>query len=198
MISQQKQQQSIKSVDVPKRPVNCGPQVNQSAVTDSCGRVFDSPNMFEVPKQVEEGSSQNSSQYTPPVSVRIPVGWACGSPTRKEQMQKETLNQQKVQSSLSQSNDGKDKESTEQRTGSGGPSDSIKICRVQAGSSVVQITVGDLLLNAKLDSGAEITILSSRMYVKVKKAPKKVQDVVMQMADAETALKGFITAPISM
>ncbi|KAH3706445.1 hypothetical protein DPMN_065831 [Dreissena polymorpha] len=30
--------------------------------------------MLEVPKQVEEGSSQNSSQYTPPVSVRIPVG----------------------------------------------------------------------------------------------------------------------------
>ena len=62
----------------------------------------------------------------------------------------------------------------------------------------MQITVGDLLLNAKLDSGAEITILSSRMYDKLKKAPKKVQDVVMQMADAETALKGFITAPISM
>ncbi|KAH3748334.1 hypothetical protein DPMN_182775 [Dreissena polymorpha] len=57
MISQQKHQQhqSIKSVDVPKRPVNCGPQVNQSALTDSCGRVFDSPNMLEVPKQAEEG-----------------------------------------------------------------------------------------------------------------------------------------------
>ncbi|KAH3811576.1 hypothetical protein DPMN_139986 [Dreissena polymorpha] len=49
MIYQQKQQQSIKSVDVPTRPVNCGPQVNQSAVTYSCGRVFDTPNMLDVP-----------------------------------------------------------------------------------------------------------------------------------------------------
>ncbi|XP_052269133.1 uncharacterized protein LOC127870734 [Dreissena polymorpha] len=154
--------------------------------------------MLEVPKQAEEGSSQNSSQYNPPVSVRISVGGACGSPTRKEQMQKDPLSQQEVQSSLSQSDDGKDKESTEQGTSSGGPSDSIKICRVQAGSSVVQITIGDLLLNTKLDSGAEISILSSRMYDKLKKAPKKVQDVVMQMADAETALKGFIIAPISI
>ncbi|KAH3811577.1 hypothetical protein DPMN_139987 [Dreissena polymorpha] len=58
-------------------------------------------------------------------------------------MQKDPLSQQEVQSSLSQSDDGKDKESTEQGTSSGGPSDSIKICRLQAGSSVVQITVGD-------------------------------------------------------
>ncbi|KAH3725410.1 hypothetical protein DPMN_051243 [Dreissena polymorpha] len=188
MIYQQKQQQSIKSVDVLKQPVNCGPQVNQSAVTDSFRRVFDSPNMLEVPKHAVEGSSQNSSQHTLPVSVIISVGGACGSPTRKEQMQKDPLSQQEVQSSLSQSDDGRDKESTEQGTSSRGPSDSIKICRVQAGSSVVQITVGDLLLNANLDSGAEITILSSRMYDKLKKAPKKVQDVVMQMADAETAL----------
>ncbi|KAH3789717.1 hypothetical protein DPMN_167904 [Dreissena polymorpha] len=172
--------------------------MTQSAVTDSCGRSFDSPNMLEVPKQAEKGSIQHSSQHTPPVSVITPVGGACGSPTRKEQMQKDQLSQQKVQSSLSQSDDGKDNQSTEQGTSSGGPSDSIKICRVQADTSVVQIKVGDLLLNAKLDSGAEITILSSRMYEKLKKATKKVQDVVMQMADAETALKGFITAPLKM
>ncbi|KAH3795752.1 hypothetical protein DPMN_149311 [Dreissena polymorpha] len=188
MISQQKQQQSIKSVDVPKRPVNCGPQVNQSAVSDSCGMVFNSLNMLEVPKQAEEEISQNSSQYTPPVSLIIYEGGACCSPTRKEQMQKNPLSQQEVQSSLSQSDDDKDKESTEQGTSSGGPSDSIKICWLQEGSSVVQITVGDLMRNAKWDSGAEITILSSRMYDKLKKAPKKVQDVVMQMAEAETAL----------
>ncbi|KAH3713698.1 hypothetical protein DPMN_073495 [Dreissena polymorpha] len=36
------------------------------------------------------------------------------------------------------------------------------------------------------------------MYDKLKKAARKVQDVVMQMADAETALKGFITAPLKM
>ncbi|KAH3689756.1 hypothetical protein DPMN_194645 [Dreissena polymorpha] len=113
-------------------------------------------------------------------------------------MQKDQLSQHKPQSSLSQIDDGKDKQSTEQETSSGGPSDSIKICRVQAGSSVVQIKVSDLELNATLDSGAEITILSSRMYEKLKKALQKVQDVVMQMADAETALRGFITAPLKM
>ncbi|KAH3886958.1 hypothetical protein DPMN_010971 [Dreissena polymorpha] len=103
-------------------------------------------------------------------------------------MQKDQLSQQKSQSSLNHIDNGKEKQSTEQGTSSGGPSDSIKICRVQEGSSVVKIKIGDLELNAKLDSGAEITILSSRMYEKLKKAPKKVQDVVMQLADAETDL----------
>ncbi|KAH3839836.1 hypothetical protein DPMN_113273 [Dreissena polymorpha] len=113
-------------------------------------------------------------------------------------MQWAQLSHQKLQSSTSQIDDGKDKQFIEQGTSSGEPSDSIKICRVQVGSSVVQIKVGDLELNAKFDADAEITILSSRMYEKLKKSTKNVQDVVMQMAEAETALKGVITAPLKM
>ncbi|KAH3713697.1 hypothetical protein DPMN_073494 [Dreissena polymorpha] len=67
--------------------------------------------MIEVPKQAEEGSSQYSSQHTQPVSVITPVGGVCGSPTRKEQMQKDQLSQQKVHSRLSKNDDGKDKPS---------------------------------------------------------------------------------------
>ncbi|KAH3887005.1 hypothetical protein DPMN_011018 [Dreissena polymorpha] len=63
-------------------------------------------------------------------------------------MHKDQLSQQKSQSSLNHIDNGKEK----QGTSSGGPSDSIKICRVQEGSSVVKIKVGDLELNAKLDS----------------------------------------------
>ncbi|KAH3886971.1 hypothetical protein DPMN_010984 [Dreissena polymorpha] len=67
-------------------------------------------------------------------------------------MHKDQLSQQKSQSSLNHTDNGKEKQSTEQGTSSGGPSDSIKICRVQEGSFVVKIKVGDLELNAKLDS----------------------------------------------
>ena len=146
IISHQKQQQNIKSVDVPKRPVNCGSQVNKSVVTDSCGRVSDSPNILELPKQAENGRSQHISQHNPPGSVITPVGGACRA------MHKDQLSQQKSQSSLNHIDNGKEKQSTEQGTSSGGPSDSIKICRVQEGSFVVKIKVGDLELNAKLDS----------------------------------------------
>ena len=69
---------------------------------------------------------------------------------------------------------------------------------MRAGSSFVQLKVGNLEINARIDSGAEITILSSTIYHRLKKAPAKVRDVDLQMADNDSVMKGFIIQPLQM
>ena len=53
-------------------------------------------------------------------------------------------------------------------------------------------------IKARIDSGAEITILSMHVYDELPVKPDKVRDVVMKMADKDTLLTGFITKPIQL
>ena len=76
--------------------------------------------------------------------------------------------------------------------------ESICVHQVRAGSSFVQLTVGSIDINARIDSGAEITILSSKIYEKLSKAPAKIKEVDLQMADNDTVMKGFIIQPLKM
>ena len=76
--------------------------------------------------------------------------------------------------------------------------ESVYIHQVRAGSSFVQLKVGSIDINARIDSGAEITILSSKVYEKLYKAPAKVKEVGLQMADKDTVMKGFIIQPLKM
>ena len=72
--------------------------------------------------------------------------------------------------------------------------ESVYIHQVRAGSSFVQLKVGSIDINARIDSGAEITILSSKIYEKL----NKVKEVGLQMADKGTVMKGFIIQPLKM
>ena len=74
----------------------------------------------------------------------------------------------------------------------------VYIHQVRAGSSFVQLKVGSIDINARIDSGEEITILSSKIYEKLNKAPAKVKEVDLQMADKDTVIKGFIIQPLKM
>ena len=76
--------------------------------------------------------------------------------------------------------------------------ESVYIHQVRAGSSFVQLKVGSIDINARIDSGAEITILSSKIYEKLNNAPAKVKEVGLQMADKDTVKKGFIIQPLKM
>ena len=76
--------------------------------------------------------------------------------------------------------------------------ESVYIHQVRAGSSFVQLKVGSIDINARIDSGAEILILSSKIYEKLNKAPAKVKEVGLQMADKDTVMKGFIIQPLKM
>ena len=64
----------------------------------------------------------------------------------------------------------------------------VKIHRVKAGSSFVQLNVGGIPLKAQIDSGAEITILSSKIFEKFSKQQTIVKKVVMQMTYYDAAL----------
>ena len=76
--------------------------------------------------------------------------------------------------------------------------ENVSIKMVRAGSSSVEIIIGGKKVNARVDSGAEITILSSSIFEKLQNKPGKVRNVNMKLADKDSLLKGFMTHPISI
>ena len=76
--------------------------------------------------------------------------------------------------------------------------ESVCIHQVKAGFSFVELKVGNRSIKARIDSGAEITILSLKIYEQLVKAPAKIKNVDLQMADNDTVLKGFIIQPLKM
>ncbi|KAL8622171.1 hypothetical protein ACOMHN_052973 [Nucella lapillus] len=76
--------------------------------------------------------------------------------------------------------------------------DILQVNRVCASSSGVKINVGGLPIEAKVDSGAEITIISTSVFQQLKKKPKKIRDVEMHLADQGSSLSGFITEPLEL
>ncbi|KAH3848627.1 hypothetical protein DPMN_091007 [Dreissena polymorpha] len=67
---------------------------------------------------------------------------------------------------------------------------------VTAGSSYVNMLVGDRQVRARVDSGADISILSSAVYDQLERKPGKVREINMQLADKNSVLKGFVTQPL--
>ena len=59
------------------------------------------------------------------------------------------------------------------------------IHRVCSGSFFIHLKVGNRLIRARIDSGADITILSPQIYESLKEKSAKVEEVTMQMADKE-------------
>ena len=74
----------------------------------------------------------------------------------------------------------------------------VQVHQVRAGSSFVSLKVGGRVVKARIDTGAEITILSDKIYESLKEKPAKVQVVEMQLADKDNVLKGFVTRPVQM
>ncbi|KAH3857646.1 hypothetical protein DPMN_100257 [Dreissena polymorpha] len=75
--------------------------------------------------------------------------------------------------------------------------DIVSVNVVRAGSSYVSMEVKGVSLVARIDSGAEISILSSTVYDKFVRKPGTLKDVNMKMADG-TVLLGFIVHPVNM
>jgi len=74
----------------------------------------------------------------------------------------------------------------------------VQVHQVRACSSFVSLKVGGRVVKARIDTGAEITILSDKIYESLKEKPAKVQVVEMQLADKDNVLKGFVTRPVQM
>ncbi|XP_076443159.1 uncharacterized protein LOC143281764 [Babylonia areolata] len=74
----------------------------------------------------------------------------------------------------------------------------LHVNRVCASSSSIQITIGGIPVEAEVDSGAEITIVANSVFYSWKTKPQRVRDVVLYMADQESALQAFLTSPVQM
>ncbi|KAH3716154.1 hypothetical protein DPMN_058873 [Dreissena polymorpha] len=74
--------------------------------------------------------------------------------------------------------------------------ETIAVMVVTAGSSYVNMLVGDRQVRARVDSGADISILSSAVYDQLERKPGKVREINMQLADKNSVLKGFVTQPL--
>ncbi|KAH3696820.1 hypothetical protein DPMN_084298 [Dreissena polymorpha] len=76
--------------------------------------------------------------------------------------------------------------------------ETIGVYVVRAGSSSFNAIIGILPLKARVDSGAEVTILSSVVNKQLFRKHDKVRDVNMQPADKSVVIPGFITNPVAM
>ena len=60
------------------------------------------------------------------------------------------------------------------------------------------IQVGNRPVKAVVDSAAEMTIVSDKVYETLKHPPKKLREVTLQTAGRQMALRGFIVGPVRM
>ena len=77
-----------------------------------------------------------------------------------------------------------------------------EIVNVRQLRSVSQFTmaiqVGNRPVKAVVDSVAEVTIVSDKVYEALKHPPKKLKEVTLQTAGRQMAMRGFVVGPVRM
>ena len=95
-------------------------------------------------------------------------------------------------------NDGQRRETLQSSDSIKAQKEIVNVFAVHAGSSSVKLIVAGESIIARIDLGAEITILSKKVYDRLKRKPAKVNEVAMQMADPSAGFTGFIIKPIEI
>ena len=73
----------------------------------------------------------------------------------------------------------------------------IKICQLKSASQFsMNIQVGNRCVSAVVDSAAEVSLISDKVYRSLAKPPKKLQDVTLHTAGRQMVMKGFIVGPV--
>ena len=67
-----------------------------------------------------------------------------------------------------------------------------------ASQFTMAIQVGDKHVEAVVDSAAEVSIISDRVYKALKKPPPKLRDVKLLTAGRQMAMKGFVAGPVRL
>ncbi|MES9883357.1 MAG: retropepsin-like aspartic protease, partial [Sedimenticola sp.] len=77
--------------------------------------------------------------------------------------------------------------------------DEITICQLRSGSMLrVPVTVQGMVIEAVIDTAAEVTLISDRLYERLPRKPATVKEVIMHTAGREMNMKGFIIGPVQI
>ena len=75
----------------------------------------------------------------------------------------------------------------------------VKICQLKSASQFsMNIQVGNRCVSAVVDSAAEVSLISDKVYRSLAKPPKKLQDVTLHTAGRQMVMKGFIVGPVHL
>ena len=75
----------------------------------------------------------------------------------------------------------------------------VTVCMLRSVSKfTVPIQVNDVAVEAVLDSSAEVTITSEKIYESLKKPPKKLYDVRLDTAGRQLSMNGFVAGPVKL
>ena len=77
--------------------------------------------------------------------------------------------------------------------------DEVIVCRLKSPSMLsVSIIVGDKVARAVVDTAAEVTILSDRIYDSLRPKPPIIKQVTLNTAGRNMKMKGMIVGPVEM
>ncbi len=75
----------------------------------------------------------------------------------------------------------------------------VKVCMLKSVSTFsVPNKIEEMSVEALVDCGAEVTIISDRVYSSMKRQPKKLRDVRLDTAGRQMSIHGFIAGPFSL
>ncbi len=73
------------------------------------------------------------------------------------------------------------------------------VCQLQSASQFsMDVQVGDRIVEAVVDTAAEATIISDKLYDSLTKKPKKVKSVTLLTAGRKLVMQGFIAGPVRL
>jgi hypothetical protein len=77
--------------------------------------------------------------------------------------------------------------------------DTVTVCQLQSLSQFsMDIQVGDQIVEAIVDTAAQVTIISDRLYSRLKKKPNKLRDVTLLTAGRQLSMRGFVVGPVKL
>ncbi|KAH3768362.1 hypothetical protein DPMN_169574 [Dreissena polymorpha] len=62
----------------------------------------------------------------------------------------------------------------------------------------MKVQVGDVVVNAEVDSSAELSIFSDRVYQAIKCPPPKLRDVKLLTAGRKLSMQGSVVGPVKV
>ena len=75
----------------------------------------------------------------------------------------------------------------------------MTVCQLQSVSQLsLEIQLGDKPVRAIVDSAAQVTIISDKQYLTLKRPPKKLRDVTLSTAGRQLSMQGVVAGPVRL